>query len=138
MFDFLTGIAIWISGQTGLTETTVSWIMASLIPLFSWIALKVDFAGKEKWIDDSFIEWKKSGYVFVYGWCQWANDMILKVPVLGWVWENFLEPFFLKMIAGIIRVVVRFIIGIANLIAELAMAIPAGFNSRGESLVDDK
>jgi hypothetical protein len=136
--EFLTGIAIWIAGQTGLSENVVGWLMASLLPLFSWIALKVDFAGKEKAIDDLLAGWKQSGYVAIYGWCQMANDMILRVPLLGWAWENFLEPFFLKMVSGLLRLAVRILMGLANLITEYILAISSGFNSRGENLVENR
>jgi len=136
--DFLKDVVVWISGQTGLTENVVGWIMGAMVPIFSAIAMKLDFAGKEKLIDDLFSGWKKSAYVFIYGKAQWANDQILKVPGLGWFWENILEPFFLKMISGAIRLVVRFLLGLANLVAEIPLAISAGFNSRGENLVEKK
>ena len=136
MFDFVTSIVVWISGQTGLTETAVGWISSAVIvPLFSWIALKIDFAGKEKAIDDLFAGWKKTSYVAIYGFAQRLNDKILLVPGLGYLWEQWLEPFFIKMISGLGRLAVRVIMGIANLITEWVLAFSSGLNSRGESLV---
>ena len=138
MFDFLKDVVVWVSGQTGVTESIVSWTGgAVIIPLFSWIALKIDFAKHEKAIDALINAWKKSSYVAVYGFAQKINDKILLVPGLGFVWEKWLEPFFIKMISGLSRLIVRFIMGIANLITEAVLAFSSGLNSRGESIVKD-
>ena len=114
MFDFVTSIVVWISGQTGLTETAVGYLGSLIvIPVLGWITLKLDWS-----------EWEKSTYVFFYGISQKTNDAIVSIPVLGFVWEKWLEPYFIKQLAGLFRV-----------IGQIPFAIAAGFNSRGESLV---
>ena len=107
-------IIVWISGQTGLTETLVAWIgSAIIVPFLGWLTIKLDWA-----------EMEKACYVFFYSWSQKVNDLIVSVPYLGTAWETWFEPYFIKQIAGLFRV-----------IAQIPMAIAAGFNSRHESLV---
>lgn len=111
----LQDLIIWVSGQTGLTESMVAWIGSSLvIPFLGWLSIKLDWS-----------EWEKACYVFFYGWAQKFNDLVVSVPYLGYAWEKWFEPYCIKQLAGAFRV-----------IAQIPMAIAAGFNSRHESLVN--
>ncbi len=104
----------WVSTQTGLTDNVVSYIGAIvIIPILGWITKKLDWP-----------KWERACYVFFYGVAQKANDLIGGVPGLGYVWEKWLEPYFIKQFAGLFRV-----------IGQIPLAVAAGFNSRGESLV---
>lgn len=115
MFELLKNATLWISGQTGLTTELVTIIETMVvIPLLGALTKKIDWAKYEKTV-----------YVKFYGWAQSANDAILKVIAVGYVWEKWLEPYFIKHLAGAFRV-----------IAQIPMAVTAGLNSRGESLVE--
>jgi hypothetical protein len=104
----------WVAGQTGLTESVVGWIGGLVVtPAIGWALKELDWKAYER-----------ATYVTVYGIAQGLNDAILKVKGLGYAWENWFEPFFIKMIAGAFRV-----------IAQIPLAFVAGLNSRGESLV---
>jgi len=114
MFDFMKDAVLWISGQTGLTESVVGYVGTIIVvPILGWITKALDWA-----------ELERKTYVFFYGISQKANDLIVGVPGLGYAWEKWLEPYFIKQVAGLFRV-----------IAQIPMAIAAGFNSRNESLV---
>lgn len=105
----------WVANQTGLTGDLVGWIGAIVVlPALGWLTKKINFTIYERAV-----------YVGVYGFAQALNDLILDVKFLGVIWEKFLEPFFIKMIGGIFRIV-----------AQIPLAFIAGLNSRGESLVD--
>ena len=108
-------VIVWVSGQTGISEIVLNWVGVTFVfPFLGWLTVKIDFADLEKAV-----------YVAVYGFGQKLNDQILLIKGLGWVWENWIEPFVIKMTAGIFRV-----------IAQIPLAFVAGLNSRGESLVD--
>jgi len=110
----LQDIIVWVSGQTGLTETIVGWVgSAIVVPFLGWLTIKLDWS-----------EMEKACYVFFYGIAQKVNDWIVAIPYMGYAWEKWFEPYFIKQIAGAFRV-----------IAQIPMAITAGFNSRHESLV---
>jgi len=110
-------IIVWIAGQTGLTEQIVSLIGSFIIlPVLAVITKKLDWS-----------KFERATYVFFYGVSQKANDFIVKIPYLGFVWEKWFENYFLKVVAGLFRV-----------IGQIPLAIAAGFNSRNESLVGDK
>jgi len=103
----------WVSNQTGLTDKAVSYIGGLIIlPILGFITKKLDWA-----------KWERAVYVGVYGFSQKVNDAIVSVPILGMVWEKWLEPYFIKLVAGLFRV-----------IGQIPLATAAGFNSRGESL----
>jgi hypothetical protein len=111
----MSDLLIWLSAQTGITETALAWIGSTVIfPFLGWLMKEIEWK-----------EYERAVYVAVYAFGQGVNDAILKVKGLGYVWENWLEPFVIKFIAGIFRV-----------IAQIPMAFTAGLNSRGESLVE--
>ena len=137
MFDIFTDVLLWVSGKTGLTAQLIA-IIGSLIvlPILTWITKKADFVKYEKWIDILIEKLNKVVYVAVYGGAQAVNDWIIKIPLLGFMWEKWFEPYVIKLVSSLCRLLVRFVMGLAGIISQIALAIAAGFNSRGESLVD--
>lgn len=110
------GLIKFLADKTGLTDQVIALIGSAIVlPVLGALTRKIEFA-----------KWEKGVYVTFYNWAQVTNDAILKIPVLGFVWEKWLEPYFIKMLSGLFRI-----------IAQIPMAISAGLNSRGESLVRD-
>mgnify|MGYP003973256469 FL=1 len=104
----------WVAAQTGFTEKVLNYIGTIVVlPAIGWALKELDWKTYER-----------ATYVTVYGIAQGLNDAILKVKGLGYAWENWFEPFVIKFIGGIFRV-----------IAQIPLAFVAGLNSRGESLV---
>lgn len=110
----LSSVLEWISAQTGLTDQVVGWIGTFIVlPVLGWITKNIDWQKAERLV-----------YTKVYDFAQALNDKILTVKGLGYAWENWIEPFVIKAVAGLFRV-----------IGQIPLAFVAGLNSRGESLV---
>jgi dolichyl-phosphate-mannose--protein O-mannosyl transferase len=111
------GLIKFIADATGATETVTNTVLnwagtILILPLLGWIMKKFPWDA-----------WEKQLYVIVFGAAKKLNKMIIGVPLLGILWETYLEGFVIKWVAGLFR-----------LIAVIPLAIAAGFNSEGESL----
>lgn len=112
------GLIKWLANQTGLTEELWTWIgTAVILPALGGLMVKTPWD-----------KWEKFIYTFFYNGAKRLNIMILGLPLyIGIAWEKFLEPFVIKWITGLFRI-----------LAVIPIAIAAGFNSEGESLAGDK
>lgn len=103
-----------IANGTGLTESLVAWIgTAIVLPFLGGLLTKTPWD-----------KWEKIIYTFFFKAAKKFNLFILGLPLyIGVAWERFIEPFVIKWITGLFRI-----------IAVIPIAIAAGFNSEGESL----
>jgi hypothetical protein len=111
------GLVTFIADATGITDTLTNTLLnyagtILILPLLGWIMKRFPWDA-----------WERQLYVIVFGAAKKLNKIIIGVPLLGIVWETYLEGFVIKWIAGLFR-----------LIAVIPLAIAAGFNSEGESL----